>query len=808
MDCKRTPYRICTQCLLDDDHGHSPFHEFELMDASKLDDSLVDYLEILCKPGRATRHQEIRCDKCYRDIEGIRHKCLQCPDFDYCRECFKTAPETHPYHAFASLAEPLPPLLSQPLTLFKRDDIPFSQPENVSDYEPEDTLCTTISSGPQLCERCYGEFCISDSGLEQPLSVSGEWPTQNQLPAPSGISAEDSELPSTQSLHEEVVDEKEVENEQDTSVDDGYCSSPVTAVEFGHGEAQTVVPVEPQQSEDAMALAVLIPPSGWASSEDNQYADSGGEAFLVTVPPEANALVSEPLREPVLQEQEQEQEPEQQLEQHSDLQPEVHSEEQLKNQHEQETELQVEQQPEKQLEQPEQRPEQEFEQQPELQLEVQPEEQHEQQPELHPEQQPEQQFELQPEVHSEEQLENQHEQNPELQVEQQPETQPEVRPEMHPEERPEEQPEAKPEHQLEELLTETQPEKTASEQTQLPSPPNQQFNARCCSASIRDGTTVRVNTTFTQTWELYNPGPLPWPAGCSVYFAGGDIMLNHDYSQASGPTFQRLSEGMRSKQTLEAEVQPGTSFQFSVDMRVPPRRDHKYRTYIKPQRPEKELDGQDRRVSFWKLKDIQRREIGDNLWCDVLVEDDDHQSDTPALPVPEPSAVENKVAPPEEQETVSAKQDNPEPAAPTVPSPKKAESSNEAIANALRELSLKSQEAGTDEDAAGDHPGETDGDGAQPPDNWRDHQAKVDAQFAKFYNDAKNTAKNNAKKKKKNKKNQQNNDENAEKEDSSSMDTISIGSPGDGFDDEREYDMMLDCHDILTENRRRWFWTR
>lgn len=42
-----------------------------------------------------------------QDIYGVRHKCLNCPDWDYCSVCIKSARQEHPGHRFVPLYEPI-----------------------------------------------------------------------------------------------------------------------------------------------------------------------------------------------------------------------------------------------------------------------------------------------------------------------------------------------------------------------------------------------------------------------------------------------------------------------------------------------------------------------------------------------------------------------------------------------------------------------------------------------------------------------------------------------------------------------------
>ncbi|KAG5918411.1 hypothetical protein E4U53_004097 [Claviceps sorghi] len=57
-------------------------------------------------PGRNQVHHAI-CDGCDTYITGVRHKCLDCPDWDYCGECVHSAHFVHPGHRFVAVYEPL-----------------------------------------------------------------------------------------------------------------------------------------------------------------------------------------------------------------------------------------------------------------------------------------------------------------------------------------------------------------------------------------------------------------------------------------------------------------------------------------------------------------------------------------------------------------------------------------------------------------------------------------------------------------------------------------------------------------------------
>jgi hypothetical protein len=87
------------------------------------------------------------CDGCNKRIYGIRHKCLKCPDWDYCSTCIAQAPLKHARHPFWAISEPQPVLTRQEQLL-------------VLDHERK--VATTA-----MCQECM----TSDS--EKPLLVIG-----------------------------------------------------------------------------------------------------------------------------------------------------------------------------------------------------------------------------------------------------------------------------------------------------------------------------------------------------------------------------------------------------------------------------------------------------------------------------------------------------------------------------------------------------------------------------------------------------------------------------------------------------------
>ncbi|KAL2862950.1 ZZ type zinc finger domain protein [Aspergillus lucknowensis] len=105
-DCE--DFDLCITCVLGHKHGHHPAHTFVLL--GEHDSGLKNLVLSRCKPGRGYHHAAI-CDGCENHITGVRHKCLTCPDWDYCSECHLSAARSHPGHRFA----PLYTAISEPL---------------------------------------------------------------------------------------------------------------------------------------------------------------------------------------------------------------------------------------------------------------------------------------------------------------------------------------------------------------------------------------------------------------------------------------------------------------------------------------------------------------------------------------------------------------------------------------------------------------------------------------------------------------------------------------------------------------------
>ncbi|KAM0724207.1 hypothetical protein Q7P37_000089 [Cladosporium fusiforme] len=105
-------FDLCIPCHTASKHGHHPAHGFKPATENTI---LSLSAEAALAPGRHVRHNAI-CDGCDKTIYGIRHKCLNCPDWDYCSECVKQAPHKHARHRFTAIYSPI----AEPQPVFTR----------------------------------------------------------------------------------------------------------------------------------------------------------------------------------------------------------------------------------------------------------------------------------------------------------------------------------------------------------------------------------------------------------------------------------------------------------------------------------------------------------------------------------------------------------------------------------------------------------------------------------------------------------------------------------------------------------------
>lgn len=96
-------FDLCITCHTSNKHGHHPAHGFK----PATDETVLTMAaEAALAPGRHVRHNAL-CDGCDKPIYGVRHKCLDCPDWDYCSTCIQQASLKHARHRFTAIFSPI-----------------------------------------------------------------------------------------------------------------------------------------------------------------------------------------------------------------------------------------------------------------------------------------------------------------------------------------------------------------------------------------------------------------------------------------------------------------------------------------------------------------------------------------------------------------------------------------------------------------------------------------------------------------------------------------------------------------------------
>ncbi|TPX14429.1 uncharacterized protein E0L32_005393 [Thyridium curvatum] len=96
-------FDLCKACFEKDQHGHHPKHAFvPAIPGTAFSAAISKRLPA----GRDRAHAAI-CDSCDSFIVGVRYKCLDCPDWDYCSQCHEDAGFIHPNHRFVPIYEPI-----------------------------------------------------------------------------------------------------------------------------------------------------------------------------------------------------------------------------------------------------------------------------------------------------------------------------------------------------------------------------------------------------------------------------------------------------------------------------------------------------------------------------------------------------------------------------------------------------------------------------------------------------------------------------------------------------------------------------
>ncbi|KAJ5857594.1 hypothetical protein N7455_008488 [Penicillium solitum] len=223
-------YDLCLRCLLRNKHGHHPGHTFHL--GSDRNFCLKNLITSRCLPGRQFRHAAV-CDGCDKRIVGVRHKCLSCPDWDFCPECILTAPQSHPTHRFVQVYDTIgEPTREHEIHYGIFCDGPLCKSKPAQNY---------ISGVRYKCAVCDDtDFCASCEALPtehhnrtHPL-VKFNTPVRNVTVSTIGDDGLSGAVPLGDQIHVPTrptrpIDQAEVEEQEPVEVD--ASSKPVEKVE-------------------------------------------------------------------------------------------------------------------------------------------------------------------------------------------------------------------------------------------------------------------------------------------------------------------------------------------------------------------------------------------------------------------------------------------------------------------------------------------------------------------------------------------------------------------------------------------------
>ncbi|CAL3967366.1 unnamed protein product [Diplocarpon coronariae] len=155
VTCTACPdYDLCIECHVNVEHGHHPMHAFEpAVEETNLD----PIARALLVPGRNTSHNAV-CDGCDKYIYGVRHKCLDCPDWDFCSACHPNASLIHAGHRFVPIYEALADISAAHAVKARHHGIYCDGPLCNSGHGAQ----TFIKGDRYKCAVCHDtDFCAS-----------------------------------------------------------------------------------------------------------------------------------------------------------------------------------------------------------------------------------------------------------------------------------------------------------------------------------------------------------------------------------------------------------------------------------------------------------------------------------------------------------------------------------------------------------------------------------------------------------------------------------------------------------------------
>lgn len=270
-------FDLCKTCFTEDKHGHHPKHAF----TPALKDAVLEpEVARRLAPGRNVTHAAI-CDGCDQTIRGVRHKCLDCPDWDYCNNCIVDAAFVHPDHRFVPVYEQIEAIEHVNARAYNRAchvgiccDGPLCQ-RRPSSYIVGERYKCAVCHDTDFCANCEASPANTHNKTHPlikfktpvkfvTVSTSGEqrgqrMPVLGDQPQPSRAST-NSRATETTATNEDIV-KTEVQTiadvKPDAEVKEEVAETPAPAVAQKPARAEDLVAI---YSRDTIADGTVLPP--------------------------------------------------------------------------------------------------------------------------------------------------------------------------------------------------------------------------------------------------------------------------------------------------------------------------------------------------------------------------------------------------------------------------------------------------------------------------------------------------------------------------------------------------------------------